>query len=97
MPEVPPPTFHAPSVVGFVVVTALLGTGLGGAFGFVAGWVGPDLFRYLVPWEKFEPVGVATVIGAFGGTMCGGGLGVFAVAVQLAARWIERRGRGREG
>ena len=52
----------------FFVVTigALIAIVLGGAFGYAAGLIGPDIFANLLPWEKFEPVGVATVVGAFG-------------------------------
>ena len=77
------PTLRATFIVGFVIVVALIGMSLGGAFGCAAGTVGPDLFRNLIPWEEYEPVGTATVVGAFGGVMCGAGLGAFAVVVQL--------------
>ena len=56
-----------------------------------AGAIAPDLFIHIIPWEQFEPVGVATVIGAFGGVLCGGGLGVFAVFIELLANWINAR------
>ena len=80
----------------FLVVTAgaLTGMLLGGAFGHVAGRIGPDLFKHLLPWEEFEPVGVATVIGAFGGVICGGALAVFAVVIQVVVTLIGKRGGG---
>jgi hypothetical protein len=69
----------------FLIVTlaALTGMLLGGLFGLSAGKIAPDLFRTAFPWRDVEPVGAATVLGAFGGVVCGGGLGVFAVIAQL--------------
>ena len=83
MPHNQPVTLRAPLIVGFVIIVSLIGMLLGGAFGYAAGTIGPDLFRNLIPWEEYEPVGTATVVGAFGGVMCGAGLGAFAIAVQL--------------
>ncbi len=83
-----------PLTVGCVFITvtvcALIGMVMGGAFGYAAGRIGPDLFENMFPWTEFEPAGVATVLGAFGGVICGGCLGVFAVLMQ----WLGERGRG---
>ena len=79
----------------FFVVTigALIAMVLGGAFGYAAGLIGPDIFANLLPWEKFKPVGVATVVGAFGGVLCGGALAAFAVLVQFVVSLRARRDR----
>lgn len=70
---------------------ALAGMVLGGLFGLAAGLLAPTLFATLVPWAELEPVGTAVVIGAAGGVLCGGGLGVFAVIVSaVAALWRGR-------
>jgi hypothetical protein len=80
------------SVMLTVIGTALLGMVLGGLFGLAAGFVAPDLFRRLVvPWDKVEPVGTAVVLGAFGGVLCGGSLGGFAIVAQLVAGFLPRR------
>ncbi len=78
------------SVFLFVTLAALLGMVLGGAFGFGAGHVAPDLF-ILFPWEEFEPVGSATVLGAIAGVVCGGCLGAFAVVMQGFAQWLQNK------
>ena len=81
------------SVFFTVTIGALVGMVLGGAFGYAAGLIGPDIFANLLPWEKFEPVGVATVMGAFGGVLCGGSLAAFAVLVQFVVSLRARRDR----
>ena len=42
-----------------------------------------------------DGVGVATILGAFGGVMCGGALGAFAVVVQIISNWFEQRSTAR--
>ena len=79
------------SVILTVTGTALLGMILGGLFGLAAGFVGPDMFRQAVPWDTFEPIGTAVVLGAFGGVICGGCLGGFAIVAQLIAGFLPRR------
>ena len=51
----------------------------------------------MIPWEEYEPVGTATVVGAFGGVMCGAGLGVFAVTVQLILTLVSHDRAARRG
>ncbi len=77
----------------FTTVTAgaLLGMLLGGGFGYGSGSIAPDLFKHLFPWQDFEPVGTATVIGAAGGVFCGAGLAAFAVVVQVLTGVLARR------
>ena len=77
-------------IIAFVTATALLGMLLGGLFGLAAGRVSPDLFATLIPWQSIEPQGAAVVLGAFGGVLCGGALGAFAVAAQAAGQWLTR-------
>ncbi|HEY1601531.1 MAG TPA: hypothetical protein VGG64_18160 [Pirellulales bacterium] len=79
------------SVMLTVIGTALLGMILGGLFGLTAGFVGPDLFRRLVLWHEIEPIGAAVVLGAFGGVLCGGCLGGFAIVAQLIAGFLPHR------
>ncbi len=79
------------SVIVIVTIMALVGMVLGGGFGYAAGRIAPDLFLNLVPWDDIEPVGTATVIGAFGGVLCGGALGAFAVLLQAVTQWLTRR------
>jgi len=77
----------APAIILLVIGTALLGGLLGGLFGWGAGTLAPDLFSSIVPWKPSDqPVGIAVVVGSFGGVMCGGALGAFAVAVQAFGR-----------
>ena len=79
------------SVIVIVTIVALVGMVLGGGFGYAAGRTAPDLFLNLVPWDDIEPVGTATVIGAFGGVLCGGALGAFAVFLQAVTQWLTGR------
>jgi len=82
----------AGSVVAFVTLTALFGMALGGTFGYVASRLSPDFFANFVSWTVFkDPQGVAIVLGSFGGVVCGGLLGGFAVAVQIVGMWLSRR------
>lgn len=62
-------TFQAKSVVFLVTATAALGLLMGALFGVAAGVLAPTFFGRLVPWENIEPVGIAIVMGAFGGVM----------------------------
>ncbi len=78
------------SVFIIVTVAALIGMVLAGAFGYGAAQLAPELFKTLVPWVELEPVGTATVLGAIIGVLLGGGLGVFAVSVQLLSSWLSR-------
>lgn len=71
------------SIVGFVTAVALFGMLLGAAFGWAAGSLAPTFFKMLVPSNDADPVGTAVVLGAFGGVMCGGGLGAFALLVSV--------------
>lgn len=81
----------APAIVGFVTASALFGMVLGGAFGLIAAEVAPDFFTHFVSWTVFEnAAGVAVILGSFGGVMCGGLLGGFAVAAQLIGMWLSR-------
>jgi len=78
-------------VVGTVTVVAILGMLLGGGFGWAAGTVAPTFFASVMPWKDVEPVGFATVLGAFGGILCGGALGAFALVLQAVDGWRTRR------
>lgn len=73
----------------FLIVTgcSLAGMCMGGLFGFGAGRMAPELFRNVIPWKDVEPVGVAAFFGAAVGVILGGGLGCFAVIVQLIAEF----------
>ncbi len=75
----------------FIVVTttSLIGMVMAGVFGCVAAKISPGLFATLIPWIELEPVGAATVLGAIVGVLLGGGLGVFAVIVQLLSDWVS--------
>jgi hypothetical protein len=78
-------------VVGTVTLLAIFGMLLGGAFGWAAGTVAPSFFASVMPWKDVEPVGFATVLGAFGGILCGGALGAFALILQATEAWRSRR------
>jgi hypothetical protein len=67
---------------------------LGAAFGWGAANLAPSFFTSVVPWKDIEPVGFATVLGAFGGVICGGALGAFALILEAVSSW---RKRGKEG
>ncbi len=81
----------AGSVFLVVTIGAIIGMCLGGAFGYAAGVIAPDMFTHVIPWEQFDPVGTATVVGAFGGVVCGGALGTFAVVMQFFASLLAKR------
>ncbi len=80
-------------VVLAVTTVAALGMILGAAFGFAAGMLAPEFFAGLVFWAQPNPQRVAVVLGACGGVICGGMLGVFAIAIQALA---ERTKSGTE-
>ena len=80
-------------VIAIVTAVALFGMLLGAAFGWAAATIAPSFFESVMPWKEIEPVGFATVLGAFGGVMCGGALGVFALILQAISDW---RNRGKE-
>jgi len=77
-------------VIALVVGSALGGMILGGMFGYVAGGVSPDLILSILDNvnEEVDPVRLAAVGGAAGGVFLGGGLGVFAILVQLIQQWL---------
>jgi len=66
-----------------VAIGALVGMVMGGLFGFGAGTITPELFRRIIPWQDIEPVGAAVFFGATVGVVLGGGLGCFAIILQL--------------
>ena len=66
-----------------VTLAALVGMVLGGLFGFGAGNITPAFFQRIIPWQEVEPVGAATFFGATIGVLLGGGLGCFAVLLQV--------------
>ena len=78
------------SIILTVTLSALFGMLLGAAFGYAAGQIAPDFFEHLVSWQQFEPLRVAIMLGAFGGVVCGGFLGAFAIAIRTLAEWIAR-------
>ncbi len=83
----------ASAVVKFVTATSLFGMALGGGFGFLAAWLSPEFFVHFVSWTAFpHPVGLAVLLGAFGGVLCGGCLGGFAIAVDLIGRRLAAKG-----
>jgi len=84
---------YALRVIAVVTATALFGMILGGTFGYVAALITPTFFEATLPWKQVEPIGVATVLGAFGGTLCGGALGAFAMLLQTVS---DGRRRARE-
>ena len=75
--------FTISSVFFFVTGGALFGLILGGLFGWGAGNLAPDFFKHSLIFHEIEPVGASTVLGAFGGVVCGGLLAAFAIVVQL--------------
>jgi hypothetical protein len=79
------------SVFVAVGVASLAGMIMGGLFGLAAGILSPSFFLHFLPWQDVEPIGFAVVLGAFGGVLCGGSLGVFAVLVQFLTSWLAGR------
>jgi len=70
-----------------VTLMALVGMVLGALFGWGAGSLAPTFFAQMQPWTSVEPIGMAIVLGAFGGVLCGGALGTFALGLQLLLTW----------
>ncbi len=70
-------------VVQVVLAVAALGLVLGAGFGWAAGHLAPAFFTpWATPSVQPDPVGAAVVLGAFGGLLCGGVLGAFALFVH---------------
>ncbi len=69
----------------------MFGLVLGALFGAASGILAPTFFQRFMPWETIEPLGFAIVLGATGGVICGGALGVFAVTVQLVVHLFTRK------
>jgi len=70
-------------VVQVVLAVAALGLVLGAGFGWAAGHLAPAFFTpWTTPAVQSDPVGAAVVLGAFGGLMCGGALGAFALFIH---------------
>lgn len=78
-------------IVATVTGVALFGMLLGASFGWAAGTIAPSFFTSVMPWKDVEPVGFATVLGAFGGILSGGGLGAFALILQAIDAWRSHR------
>jgi hypothetical protein len=77
-------------IITTVTGIAFSGMFMGGVFGFVAGKITPDFFRHVIPWQDVAPVGFATFCGATVGVLLGGGLGCFAVIIQLISEWRKK-------
>jgi len=86
-----PPVNTFLGMVSRVTLMAMVGMVLGALFGWGAGSIAPTFFARLQPWTSVEPLGMAIVLGAFGGVLCGGALGGFALFLQLLVIW--RTGR----
>ncbi|MFM8175334.1 MAG: hypothetical protein ACKN81_17460 [Pirellulaceae bacterium] len=70
-------------MVKVVLAVAALGLVLGAGFGWAAGHLAPAFFTpWTTPAGQSDPVGAAVVLGAFGGLLCGGALGAFALFVH---------------
>jgi hypothetical protein len=79
-----------------VTAAAMAGMVLGGLFGLAAGALAPDFFAHTLMWTLLEPLPTATVLGAIAGVLLGGGLGVFAIAIQALHEVFGRRNAPRE-
>jgi hypothetical protein len=63
------------------VVQVVLAVAAG--FGWAAGHLAPAFFTpWATPAIQADPVGAAVVLGAFGGLLCGGALGAFALFIH---------------
>jgi len=80
--------------IAIVTGVALFGMVLGAAFGWGAATIAPSFFMSVVPWKDIEPVGFATVLGAFGGVICGGALGAFALILEAVSACGKRGNEG---
>ncbi len=76
----------------FLIVTssALTGMVMGGLFGYAAGRIAPELFVLILISQTQNPIGMAVVTGSFGGLICGGALGAFAIVTELAWLWLRK-------
>jgi hypothetical protein len=74
---------------------SLAGMTMGGLFGRWAGQSAPDFFTHLMAFPgnniTLEPIGVATMLGAAGGTVLGGLLAVFSIMVAVVLTAIRAR------
>ncbi|MEM1210131.1 MAG: hypothetical protein AAGI54_12770 [Planctomycetota bacterium] len=85
-------------VVAFVFAVALTGMVAGALFGVVTGLLAPKFFTEVLaggilirdPLPESDALGIAVMLGGFGGVMCGGALGCFAVLVRLVLRLFGR-------
>lgn len=95
IPATGPRSVTVPSVIMTVVAVAALGLVLGAGFGYAAGVLAPQVFEQAFTFSeraaKVEPRSAAVLLGAFGGLMLGGGLGAFAVLMQVTSQWIAMR------
>ena len=82
-----PPSSTFLGIVLRVTLMSLVGMVLGALFGWAAGCLAPTFFSRLQPWNSVEPIGLAVVLGAFGGVLCGGALGTAALVLQLLMTW----------
>lgn len=73
-----------------IVGSALLGMVLGGSFGCAAGFLAPEFFAHLIPWQDVRPVGFATFLGGTVGVVLGGGMGCFAILVRAISLWLGK-------
>ncbi len=76
---------NAISAIATVTATAFFGMLLGASFGCAAGTLAPGLFDGAIPNKEVDPPGLAVVLGATAGVLCGGALGAFAIAIQALA------------
>lgn len=91
-----PPTTTFLGIVLRVTLMSLVGMLLGALFGWGAGSLAPMFFAQLQPWTSVEPIGMAIVLGAFGGVLCGAALGTFALLMELLLIWRAGGSRPRE-
>lgn len=77
----------------FLIVTssALAGMIMGGLFGYCAGSIAPELFVLILIKQTQNPLGMAVVTGSFGGLLCGGALGAFAITTELIQVWLQMK------
>lgn len=63
---------------------------MGGLFGYAAGRIAPELFVLILISQTQNPIGMAVVTGSFGGLICGGALGAFAIVTELVWVWLRK-------